>query len=1078
MKYLYALIFSCFVINSFSANSFFTKVVNRNSTIEGQRKIIPQKSTLLFLDDNAFKLFQSIIPAEAKNQSVLISLPTPNGNEMLFNVSESTCMDPALAAKYPMIKTYSAVSVENPAITAKLDYTTFGFHAMVFSTDGVYFIDPYSSSNTGYYNCYYKKDYTRTANNYSVCEIDETMHTAENIAQRNSSTNPEDITNLIANGTRRTYRLALACTVEYSNAVCAPNPVTKANVLSAMVTSLNRVNGVYEKDLSIHMNLVPNNDTLIFIGSDSYTNNNGSTMLGQNQTICNQRIGNANYDIGHVFSTGGGGVAYLGCVCVNADKARGVTGSSNPTGDAFDIDYVAHEMGHQFGAEHTFNANTGSCSGNRNASTAYEPGSGITIMGYAGICNANDIQQHSDDFFHRTSLVEIYNHISSTSCAVITNTGHTAPIVPTYKNTYYIPYKTSFEVSAFATSTNGYPIKYLWEEWDLGPAGSWNSANLLTAPIFRSFVPSESNTRVFPIWDSLINNVIRYKGEVLPEVARDVKLRCTVTSYDPDGYGAFNAPDSNLTLKSIVTPQLFRVNSQATATTITGNTQQAITWNVANTTASPISCATVDIYLSIDSARTFPYLLASNIANDGSETVTIPNVATTNASARIKVKGSGNVFFDLNDGWIKINQGVVASFTNNVSIICENDSITFTNTSQGNPDSVRWNINGGIPSTSTSLNSITATFAIAGNYEISLTVYKSGVASMPFTTTITVKPNPTITFTPTDAITCAGTPIDISATYLAGATCVWSTGSNNQTILVAPTANTYYSVIVTNDGCAAPDSILVKVNPTKTTNLSQIICANDSIVIGTSVFNTSGNHTATLQTSLGCDSIINLNLTVNPTKQINIIESICLGDSIIIGTTVFNTTGNYNIPFQTSNGCDSIVNLALTVNTIPTTPTITQSSDTLYSNIIINGANYLWYKDNILVATTTTAYYIATANGNYTLEINQNDCVSTLSNVIIVELPTAIRTNKSDIQFSIAPNPNNGIFEIRINALKNTEYNLIVYNVAGQSIMHTVFNIMQGANTKLINLNDIENGMYFISLTSNEGSTTQNIIIQ
>ncbi|HNL84784.1 MAG TPA: M12 family metallo-peptidase, partial [Chitinophagales bacterium] len=460
----------------FANVNFWSSQQYRLSEPSGIRKIIPLVANKVVLDDVAFRTFQQQIPSEASGEFILMDMPMPDGNMRTFKVFERTCMASELAAKYPMIKTYQGIAMDNPAITAKFDYTLFGFHAMVFDEKGVYFIDPYTNQNTGLYNCYWKKDYVRQDGNYSSCQNDE--HTinadyAQHLQQTQSRLADPTTTAIISDNKIRTFRLALACTIEYSAAVAGPSP-TKPLVLSAMVTSINRVNGVFEKDLSIHMNLVPNNDTLIFITSDSYTNNNGGTMLGQNVTVCNARIGSANYDIGHVFSTGGGGVAYLGCICT-ADKARGVTGSSNPVGDGYDIDYVAHEMGHQYGADHTFNSITGSCSGNRASNAAYEPGSATTIMGYAGICGSDNIQPHSDDYFHRISISQIFTYISSTSCAVITTNGNTAPVVNTYTATYYVPYKTSFEFATSATDANGDPLTYCWEEWDLGGAAAWNA---------------------------------------------------------------------------------------------------------------------------------------------------------------------------------------------------------------------------------------------------------------------------------------------------------------------------------------------------------------------------------------------------------------------------------------------------------------------------------------------------------------------------------------------------------------------------------------------------------------------------
>ncbi len=1065
MNKLLTLLCSICVLNTFALDNLWQQASGSRLSLPGEQKIIPLQSNKVQLNDASFKALQLLIPSEASGQSILMQLPTPDGGYRTFKVFERVTMEKELADKYPMIKTYQAIAADDPFVTAKLDYTEFGFHAMVFSKEGIFFIDPYTNVNTGYYNCYYKKDYVRQPGQYSVCEtpaLDEQQLSdpSNTIGQRliNNSNNA-----IVTDGKIRTFRLALACTIEYSAAVASPGP-TKARVLSAMVTSVNRVNGVLEKDLSFHMNLVPNNDTLIFITSDSYSNTNGSSMLGQNQTVCDARIGNANYDIGHVFSTGGGGVAYLGCVCNSANKARGVTGSSNPVGDAYDIDYVIHEMGHQFGANHTFNAGTGSCAGNRASSAAFEPGSGTTIMAYAGICGTNDIQPHSDDYFHRASINEIYNYIaSSTTCAVITNSNNTPPDIVDYTATYYIPYKTSFEITAAASDANGDPIKYCWEEYDLGPEGSWDNNAIQTAPIFRSFSPTASPTRTFPKWDSLIANSIRYKGEVLPETTRDVKFRCIVRDIN-NGYGRFNAPSGNLTLKSTITTSLFRVTSFPTATTITGNTNQTITWDVAGTTASPISCANVDIYLSLDSARTFPYLLAGNTPNDGSQAVLIPDVFTNTASARIKVKGSGNVFFDLNNGWIRINQAVVSQFSVNDSVICKGNSLTFTNNSTGSPDSVRWTISGGSPSTSTSQSTVIATFNTAGTFVISLTAYKAGVASTPFTKSITVNPKSTSTVTQT---ICDGQSVTVGGQ-------TFTTPQVNRQIVLA-NANSL--------GCDSTITLNLTVNPKSTSSVTQSICDGQSGTVGGQTFMaTHVNRQIVLANanSLGCDSTITLNLTVNPRSTSTVTQTICDGQSVTVGGQTFTTTQvNRQIVLANANtlGCDSTITLNLTVNPLPSTPNITQSNDTLFSNVVIAGATYQWYKATVLVATTSVPYYKLVSSGPYTLIISNNNCSSSTS-VSFNAVYTGIKTSKYDIGFLIIPNPNNGQFDLQIYTIKNGQYVMSMYNVAGQELRKETLNVSKGTSTLHFNADHLEKGMYFISVYGEDGMATQTVLIQ
>jgi hypothetical protein len=602
------------------------------------RPIVPERFRALAADMDALRAQLAAVPHEdlvGPEGAAIIDLPMPDGSFERFAVLETALLAPELGAQYPEIRTYTGRGIDDPAATLRLDITPAGFHGFILCERGTIFIDPFQRGDDRHYQSYYKRDYLADKSLGGCTVIDEDGM-------------GEEIRRLMGiyggerSGTQlRTYRAAVAATGEYTTY----HGGSVAAGLAAVTTSMNRVTGVYEREVSVRMQLVANNNLIIYTngGTDPYTNNNGGTMLGQNQANLDAVIGTANYDIGHVFSTGGGGIAGLGVVCRVGQKARGVTGLPTPIGDAFDIDYVAHEMGHQYGANHSFNGNAGACAGgNRNAATAYEPGSGSTIMAYAGICGSQNLQTHSDDYFHWISIQEIVNYTTfgfGNGCPVTTATGVIEPVVDAGTGGFAIPISTPFALTATATTTG--TATYCWEESDLGPAGA-PTAPSGNAPIFRSFDPVASPTRTFPKLSNLLNNTSTI-GEILPSYARSLSFKVTVRDTQAGGVGVINDGIAF----TVAASGPFLVTAPNTAVTWNGGGMNSVTWNVAGTDGAPVNCSTVNILLSTDGGNTWPHVLASGTPNDGSESVMAPNLATT--LARVKVEAAANVFFDISN---------------------------------------------------------------------------------------------------------------------------------------------------------------------------------------------------------------------------------------------------------------------------------------------------------------------------------------------------------------------------------------------------------------------------------------------
>lgn len=604
------------------------------------KMILPEKN-LFTLNLEQAKTLLANAPERSvslNNSSTFFSIPNENGQLENFKVFENSVFDPALAARYPEIKSYVGIAVDNPLKTVYFSLSPLGFKSMMINVDrSTVFIEPISSDYTTY-TVYRKADKQKVLSPFE-CSVAETAMANPQVMLRNAD-----------DATLRTFRLAVSCTGEYT----AYFGGTKAQALAAINASMTRVNGVFENDFAVRMVLIANNDLVIYTNAstDPYTTSYNSQL----QSTLTSVIGEANYDVGHLFVRAGnnGNAGCIGCVCVNGSKGSAFTSSTIPTGDTFDIDYVAHELGHQFGANHTFSMS------NEGTGVNMEPGSGSTIMGYAGI-TSQDVQTNSDAYFHAVSIQQVTNNVKNKTCQTNTPTGNAIPTANAGLD-YTIPRSTPFMLTGSGTDANGDVLTYNWEQFDNAlstqtGASSAASATKTSGPTFRSYNSSTSPVRYFPRIQSVLAGATTTQGteiavEALPSVARTMNFRLTVRDNRIGGSGN-RSDDMIVTVNGTAGP--FSVSAPNTAVTYAGNSSQTITWNVAGTTANGVNCANVDILLSTDGGFTYPITLLAATPNDGTQAVTIPNLAST--TNRIMVKGTNHIFFDVSNTNFTITAG-------------------------------------------------------------------------------------------------------------------------------------------------------------------------------------------------------------------------------------------------------------------------------------------------------------------------------------------------------------------------------------------------------------------------------------
>ncbi len=562
-----------------------------------------------------------------------VAMPAPGGDLEEFDVWECPVMEPGLEAACPDVRTYTGQGVTDPSATIKLDVTSAGAHAQVIGPGGAWAMDPAARGEAGSVVVYHVRDLARVP--MPACQTTGAPRPAGAFGARSS------------NATLRTYRLAMAATASFTS---FHGGVAQAS--SALATIVNRLNQLWEAEAAIRFVLVANNNTIIYTdaGTQPYSDGNLAAMLDENVLNLDGAIGSANFDVGHVVSgLNLGGLATLSGVCAQWSKARAGTGLPNPSGDFFTIRYLSHELGHQFGAGHSFNGVNGNCFIGYMGGSAYEPGAGSTIMSYQGLCAEDNFGGGLDPMFNQGALEEIASFIATFgTCATATTTANHAPDVDAGPDRV-VPLATPFMMSATASDPESDPLTFSWEERDLGPAQALADPDNGTSPLFRVVLPTTSPSRSFPSSLSVLSGALA-PGEKYPGLARTMTARVTARDGRAGG-GGVASDDATLTFAAGTGP--FVVTSPGPGQPWMG-ASGTVEWDPAGTDAPPISCANVRILLSTDNGATFPTVLAPSTPNDGSEVVAIPAVSTT--FARVKVESVGNVFYNAS-GPFTINCG-------------------------------------------------------------------------------------------------------------------------------------------------------------------------------------------------------------------------------------------------------------------------------------------------------------------------------------------------------------------------------------------------------------------------------------
>jgi subtilisin-like proprotein convertase family protein len=628
----------------------------------------PTKYQSLKLDFEALKNVLKTAPVEfsQEQRSLIVSLPQADGTMEPFSIRESSVMMPSLQAKNPDMRTYCGESLLSKGKKMRCSITPWGFQATIRRSDyGIEYIEPIAKGQQTWYRVYDRIDFPTELRPKGKVTVDmsEDKRLLDSSPDRFVPNEPASERGILLNPVKiKIYRFACATTGEFSQ----DHGGTKPLVLGKLIQYTNTMNVVYESDIDIRLKLIDEAEDIIFLdpNTDPYTGSSVGEWMSQNPAAMLAVLGSADkYDVGHVFARfiGGDAIGVAGGTCCQQNKGRGCSSGYPPYGDAF-LTIPAQEIGHQWQSGHTWNH----CDANDQFvyNSACEPGSGSTIMSYAGACGPDNITNSPDLYYQACSITEIRNFVETgpgNTCGLEELTTNNPPVVTiSIPQNLFIPINTPFELNGSASDPDGDTnLTYTWDEIDLGPSRPIGDPQA-NSPLFRSRVPSPNSNRIFPKLPTIMANQID-KTEFLPTYNRDLTFRLVVRDNHVGGGGVGTA---ELAMKSSAAAGPFLVTSPNTTSDKWIKGQYAtVTWDVANTDKAPINCEKVNIRLTTNNGATFPIMLLENAPNTGRACVFVPENTPVSTQARVRIDGVNNVFFDLSNANFKIEAAPAPSFS-------------------------------------------------------------------------------------------------------------------------------------------------------------------------------------------------------------------------------------------------------------------------------------------------------------------------------------------------------------------------------------------------------------------------------